>query len=80
MYLFTFAPNLVLKAVFVLAAEKQILTGEQTIFLKKALSIEIVVKKGEATEPRVLVCHPLLFISHSESILSASGCRLGVVQ
>jgi hypothetical protein len=36
-------------------AEKQILTGEQTIFLKKALSIEIVVKKGEASEPRVMV-------------------------
>ncbi|CAI8056021.1 F-actin-uncapping protein LRRC16A [Geodia barretti] len=36
-------------------AEKQILTGEKTIFLKKSLSIEIVVKKGETTEPRVLV-------------------------
>ena len=53
------------KGIYSVAAEKQILTGEQTIFLKKALSIEIVVKKGETTEPRVMVCLSLSLFSHS---------------
>ena len=45
-------------SIIFVAAEKQILTGEQTIFLKKTLSIEITLKKGETTEPRVLVSPP----------------------
>ena len=37
------------------AAEKQILNGQKDIFLKKTLAIDTFAKKGDATEPRVLV-------------------------
>ena len=37
------------------AAEKQILNGHKDIFLKKTLAIDTFAKKGDATEPRVLV-------------------------
>lgn len=61
------------------AAEKQILTGEQEIFLKKTLSIDIIAKKGDLTEPRILVC-PLPQDPLPPSFLpSSNGCGVACV-
>ena len=74
MYIFNELLNKTFFLFITLAAEKQILTGEQDIFLKKTLLIDTYAKKGESTEGRIMVCSvkkiSLFFIHYTLTIIA----------